>query len=460
MFKNKKITIGLILISSIALIIGAVFLKPFGNTHAQKDVYYCPMHPTYTSDRPGTCPICNMTLVKKEISPSMSEARQVDKHLKDICIMHHCHKGHDGKPCPMMVLAKKGEKVTCPICGTHIAGVDPAQKEKKILFWTDPMIPGYKAQGPGKSPMGMDLVPVYEEDTASSQETVTSVDGYVPVLVAPQKRQLIGIKTAVAAKRQMVKTIRSVGTVAHDPELYQAQTEYLQALRGFEQASESNMPEIAQQAERLLEASKIRLRHMGLNEEMIAELGKEKEADHSLLFSGSGQIVWVYAQIYEYEIPYVKVGQTVKAIVPSLGDKVFEGAVRAIDPMVDQTTRTTRVRIQVQDPEGLLKPETYLNVNTDVQLGETLAVSQEAVFDTGTRKIVFVDQGEGLFVPKEVKIGMLAGGYYEVKEGLSEGEKIVVSGNFLIDSESRLKSAMDTTQSEKSEGQGGPSHGQ
>src|SRR3989338_4633446 len=188
MLKNKKITIGLIFISSIALIIAAVFLKPFGNTHAQKDVYYCPMHPTYTSDRPGTCPICNMTLVKKEINPSMSETQQVDQHLKDICVMHHCPKGHDGKPCPMMVLARKGEKVACPICCTHIAGADPAQKEKKILFWTDPMIPGYKAQGPGKSPMGMDLIPVYEEDTASSQETATSVDGYVPVLVAPQKR--------------------------------------------------------------------------------------------------------------------------------------------------------------------------------------------------------------------------------------------------------------------------------
>ena len=80
----------------------------------------------------------------------MPEAQQVDKHLRDICIMHNCHKGHDGKPCPMMVLAKEGEKVTCPICGTHVAGVAGGKQEKKILFWTDPMIPGYKADKPGE----------------------------------------------------------------------------------------------------------------------------------------------------------------------------------------------------------------------------------------------------------------------------------------------------------------------
>src|SRR3989338_11519372 len=166
-----------ILIFFIILAVGFAGYKFFSVlTHRQHErgekIYYCPMHPTYTSDRPGTCPICNMNLVKKEITPEMPEAQQVDKHLRDICIMHNCHKSHDGKPCPMMVLAKEGEKVTCPICGTHVAGIPGGEKEKKILFWTDPMIPGYKADKPGKSPMGMDLIPVYEEETvAQSAQT-------------------------------------------------------------------------------------------------------------------------------------------------------------------------------------------------------------------------------------------------------------------------------------------------
>lgn len=425
-----------------------------GGVVRARDVYYCPMHPAYTSDRPGDCPICNMSLVKKEITPEMPEARQIDQHLRDICIMHNCHKSHDGKPCPMMVLAKEGETVTCPICGTHVAGVPGGKKEKKILFWTDPMIPGYKADKPGKSPMGMDLVPVYEEETVA--QSAQTPQGYAQIMLSPQKQQLIGIKTATAGKRKLIKTIRTVGTIAHDPELYQAQTEYIQAIQAFERAEGSGIPEIADQSRRLVESTRIRLRHMGLNDNLISEIAAWKEAERSLLFTTPGEPVWVYAPVYEYELPLIRVGQEIRAEVPSVSNETFHGTIRAVDSMVDQATRTTRVRAQLKDPEGRLKPDMYVNVSLDVDLGETPAIPEEAVFDTGTKKIVFVDKGQGVFEPRDITVGARAEGYYELKSGIQEGEVVVTSGNFLIDSESRLKAALEGM----SEPGGGHQHGQ
>ena len=424
------------------LIVGAAVIidGKQGKSAHEQSVYYCPMHPTYTSDKPGDCPICNMKLVKKE-----------GQKKKDICYLHNCPHARDGKPCPMLVVSKEGEKVICPICGSHVAGEAATQakaqpKEKKILFWTDPMIPGYKADKPGKSPMGMDLVPVYEEERPAAgglEKAAQTPEGYAPVLITAQKQQFIGIKTAVVERRKMTKTIRTVGTIAHDPELYQAQTEYIQAIQAFERAGQSNIPEIVDQAQRLVESTRIRLRHMGLSDELVSEIAAWKEAEHSLLFAHPGEPVWMYAQIYEYELPLTHVGQEVKVDVPSLPGRIFQGTIRAIDQMVDPTTRTTRIRARLQDPDGQLKPDMYVNVSIDVDLGETVGIPQEAVFDTGTKKIVFVDKGQGLLEPRDVTLGPKADGYYELKSGVKEGEVVVTSGNFLIDSESRLKAALE-----------------
>jgi rubrerythrin len=125
-------------------------------TGQAKAVYYCPMHPSYTSERPGDCPICNMRLVKKEApaterggSATQGGGSSQQQSAKDICYLHNCPMVHQGKPCPMLVVAKEGEKITCPICGTHVAEAATRPKEKQVLYWTDPMIPGYKADKPG-----------------------------------------------------------------------------------------------------------------------------------------------------------------------------------------------------------------------------------------------------------------------------------------------------------------------
>ena len=435
---------------------------PPSTHHLAPSTYYCPMHPSYTSARPGNCPICNMQLVKKESESANAPTRQ-RANANNICYLHNCAKFHNGKPCPMTVVAKPGEKVTCPICGTHIPEAEPAPASKKILYWTDPMIPGYQAAGPGKSPMGMDLVPVYTEESGTDLNAVANApDGYAPILLTPQKQQLIGVRTAVAARRHLTKTIRAVGTIAHDPELYQAEAEYIQAIQALATAKQGAAPEVIEQAQRLADSTRIRLKHLGLSDDLVQEIATRTEPEGSLLYAHQGGPVWMYAQIYEYELPLVQLGQRVLVEVPNLPGETFEGAIRAIDQLVDPATRTTRIRARIDDPQGRLKPDMYINASIAAELGEALVVPTEAVFATGTKNIVFVDKGQGLFEPRNVTAGVAADGETEIKSGVSEGEPVVTSGNFLIDSESRLKAALNgITQAPAASAEGGEhQHGQ
>lgn len=403
--------------------------------------YYCPMHPTYTSDRPGDCPICNMKLVKREpATVPAPAAAQVSKQFESICYLHNCPKLHEGRPCPMTVVAKPGEKVTCPICGTHVAEAATV-KDRKILYWTDPMIPGYRSQQPGKSPMGMELVPVYEEEGAAGT-VATSLDGYAPVLLSPQKQQFIGVTTAPVTRRRLTKTIRTVGRIAYDPQLYQAEQEYLQALDTLMQASTAEAPEVRVQAERLVNAARTRLRLLGLSDELINEMTAWEGPDRRLLGTDLSGEVWLYASVYEFELPLVQAGQTVEVEVATIPGKRLTGIVRAIDPVLDPSTRAARVRAVLADPDRVLKPEMFVNAVLAIPVGEVLAVPEAALIHTGTAHLVFVDKGQGLLEPRKLVLGVTAEGYTEVKAGVAEGEPVVTSGNFLIDSESRLKAAL------------------
>jgi membrane fusion protein, copper/silver efflux system len=371
---------------------------------------------------------------------------------QDICYLHNCPKMHDGQPCPMLVVATDGEAVTCPVCSTHIA--EGAQRPPKaILYWTAPMLPGFKSDKPGKSPMGMDLVPVYEEiDGVASRGPVPT--GYAPILVTPQKQQLLGVKVSLVQQRVITKTIRTVGTVAHDPALYQAQAEYLHALNGLRRLPDNVNVESRTQAERLVELSSLNLHHMGWNDALITELGTQGVPERSLLIGQAGGRVWIYAPIYEYEVPFVDVGAAVSVELQSGQHDQIAGRILAIDPMVDAATRTVRVRIALEDTDGRLKPDMYVNISLASSLGTVVAIPDSAVFDTGTQTLVFIDRGQGIFEPRTVRVGAKAEGYYVVLDGVQAGERVVTNGNFLLDSESRLKGAMESM------GAGGHQHGQ
>ncbi len=437
----------LLMVAGLALLVagGMVLAMRSGmftvSHRTQQATYYCPMHPTYTSDRPGDCPICQMRLVKRDAATAPSSSQNT-RTAKDVCYLHTCPMVHAGQPCPMLVVAKSGESVTCPICKQHITEGN-ASTPRRILYWTDPMIPGYKSNAPGKSPMGMDLVPVYETAESSAMGTGMGPVGYAPVLLTPQKQQLIGVTTAPAQTRTLTKTIRAAGRIAYDPALYQAEAEYLQALGAFLHAQTAQQPEMRTQAEQLVQASRTRLQVLGLSPDLIQEMTGWSGPDQRLLLTNPDGEVWVYASIYEFELPLVQVGQTLMVTAPSLQGESFQGAIRAIDPVLDPATRTARVRAVLADVSKRLKPEMFVDVAIGVMTGDVLAVPEGAIFNTGTKQILFVDKGEGLFEPRDVVLGLKAEGFAEVKQGVTEGERVVTSGNFLIDSESRLKAALE-----------------
>jgi membrane fusion protein, copper/silver efflux system len=142
-------------------------------------------------------------------------------------------------------------------------------------------------------------------------------------------------------------------------------------------------------------------------------------------------------------MPFVREGDIVEVDLPAISDKKFQGIVRSLDSVVDPVTRSIRVRAQLENPDGVLKPEMYVNAALKADLGEQLAVPEEAVFATGEKNIVFVVRENNVFDPREVVLGAKADHFYQVKSGLMEGEQVVTSGNFLIDSESRLRSALE-----------------
>ncbi|MGA2914425.1 MAG: efflux RND transporter periplasmic adaptor subunit [Sedimentisphaerales bacterium] len=376
--KIKKIAIAAALI----IIAGIVIMRPFGRPPAggAKDLYYCPMHPNFTSDKPGDCAICGMSLVKRQTKNQPSTGQTAEK----------------GK--------------------------------KKILYYRNPMNPSVTSPVPMKDEMGMDYVPVYE---GQQQETAGAVN------INPQKQQLIGVKKEKIVKRRLTGQISTVGIVAFDPDLYVAQEEYLQTIQAGNLTKEPSNP--------FLKAARRKLLLLGMGKKDIEELEKQGKPQQDLYLPEDGN-VWVYITIYEYEIDLVKENQPVQIETSAYPGRIFEGNIISVAPILDKTVRTLKVRALVKDPESKLKPEMYVDVKILYDLGEKLAVPEQAVMDSGTKKIVYITEQDGYFKPAQVILGPKAQGYYEVLDGLSENQTVVTSGNFLIDSESKLNAVLTQIQ--------------
>ncbi|MDP2942705.1 MAG: efflux RND transporter periplasmic adaptor subunit [Candidatus Omnitrophota bacterium] len=384
--KKKKIIIVILLAILALFFTGLIFSRgcrvfkhstQSGSQNLAKEIYFCPMHPDFTSDKPGSCAICGMDLVKKE--------------------------SQDRKP-------KAGKN--------------------KILYYRNPMDPEATSPVPMKDSMGMDYVPVYEEESGGEA---------TGVYIAPEKQQLIGVTKEKVGKRRLTHQIVTVGEIAYDPDLYVAQEEYVQALKIATATKNSVLTSVAEQSNSLLKASGKKLLLLGMSKAQIEELAERGTAQENLYLPTDSDSIWVYMTIYEYEIGLISEGIPVEIDVVAFPGEMFKGKIAAITPVLNAQTRAIKVRAEIGNPEHKLKPQMFVNARINIDLGEKLAVPETAVIDTGMRKIVYVVKQDDTFEQRDVTLGQKALGYFEVLEGLKEGDIAVTSGNFLVDSESKLK---------------------
>jgi len=428
--------------------------------------YHCPMHPTYVSNQPGDCPICGMTLVPiggKADTEAMTDSVQMDK-------MNEYEKaGPKVYTCPMHPEVISDKPGKCPKCG-------------------------------------MDLVPSEEISSEGQMGDMgkAPVPGLVPVTIEPERLQLIGVRTAKVERRSPDGKINIVGFVAPDEtrignvhfrvtgwvsdlfvdktgqfvkagqplmsiysqELYQAKQDYVASINANTNLDSSSNKSVNSQ---IAGGARERLKLLGLTEADITDLEKSDLSSPQMTirspFSGyvleksvlPGQLVspdqnlftiadlsrvWVWGDVYEQDIQDIHVGQNAKMRSASYPADAFEGKIEFIFPSVSEKTRTMRVRLSFPNASLKLLPGMYVEVEVQRDAEEVLVAPVEAILDGGDRQYAFVVHSKIHFEPRLVTVGKSSDDWIEILGGLEEGEEVVTSANFLIDSESRLKSAI------------------
>ncbi|OFZ20692.1 MAG: hypothetical protein A2X94_08525 [Bdellovibrionales bacterium GWB1_55_8] len=307
-----------------------------------------------------------------------------------------------------------------------------------------PMHPQIRQDRPGSCPIcGMDLVKTNQansgEADADTHAEHRMPEGHAPFKLSETRRQMIGVKFGHVERKPLFQQIDAAGRVAYDPELYTAQNEYREAIRQLERTRQSPIEEVKHSAERMVESAKLRLKILGLSDKQIAALGSDGDSGTNLLVPKPGENVWIYAEVFEMDLPFVKTGMEVTVTGGNLGAAKLSGKVAAVDRVLNPVTRTTKVRIQLANAAARLRPESFVNVTIHAPVGEQIAVPFDAILDTGKESWVFVLDETGLFQPRLVTIKFQAGDEVAIASGLEGGEAIVTSANFMIDSESRLK---------------------
>ena len=380
-----------------------------------------------------------------------------------------------------------------------------APAERKPLYWVDPMHPWYKSDKPGIAPdCGMKLVPVYAGQqlpnraaadavqvspekqqligvrygTAEYEDATDTIRAAARVTV--DETRIVKVQTRLEGwidrvfadfTGQYVKKGDALATV-YSPDALATEQEFLLALRAQHTMHAGAMPEIAEGSDNLVAAARRRLELWDISGPQIDEVARtRKPIEYLTLYApASGYIternafpnqhvtsdtvlytlaglstVWVLADVYEYEGAGVRLGQPATLTLDYLPGRVFHGRVSYILPGVDPASRTLRARIEVSNPGDLLKPDMYGQVEIRTGGARRLMVPESAVLDSGNRQVVYVDRGNGVLEPRPVRVGERADGRAEILEGLRAGERIVTSGNFLLDSESQLKAASGGT---------------
>lgn len=375
-------------------------------------------------------------------------------------------------------------------------GAKPAEKERKLLYYRNPMGQPDTSPTPKKDSMGMDYIAVYEGEEETKNQV--SLDA--------GKMQKLGVRTEPAALRELSRAVRIAGRVevderrvftvapkfegwidklyvnatgqavsrgqtlfdAYSPELVSAQKEYAIAARGLESLKDAGQ-EAKTGIRDLAESSLMRLKNWDVSSDEIARLRAGGEAKRTLSFGSPAtgivtekkaiqgsrfmpgdvlyQIadlssVWVLADVPEQDLALVRMGQSAKVNINAYPGREFAARISFVYPTVNVQTRTTQVRLELANPGALLKPAMYAGVELSTGKSKVLSIPNSAVLTTGRGQVVLVEMSAGRFEPRAVILGLQGDDYVEVKQGLVAGETVVVSANFLIDSESNLKAAL------------------
>ncbi len=466
-------------------------------------LYQCPMHPTVTADHPGDCPICGMRLVPLAGAPGVGPAPAGESKAKA-----------SPKPlyqCPMHPAITADHPGDCPICGMKLVPVanDAAAKadappsgDRKVAFYRSPMDPKVTSPTPKKDEMGMDYLPVYEDELKPG---AAPVPGLATVTIDPARQQLIGLHTAAVTRGEVGATWRTVGRVQVDPRrvrkinvkvegyverafvdfagqsvkrgeplfsmyspnLLAAQNEYLLALQTREALEKAGG--LSANGDALVSSARRKLELWDVPADEIARLEKTRLASKALTFHSpiSGVVtvknlvegarlspgdapyeitdlgsVWVMADAYESDLSKVRVGMPATLTLKAYPDRKFIGEVAFLEPLLDPKTRTLKVHLHFANPQGELKPEMFGEVVLHGKERQGLQIPADAVVRSGEKDVVFLALPEGKFQPHEVSLGAKSGDQVEVSSGLQEGERVVTRANFLVDSESQLRASL------------------
>jgi RND family efflux transporter MFP subunit len=440
---------------------------PAGKKASNVDYWTCTMHPSVHSKDPGKCPICSMDLVpvmkKGGAEAKVSASSPKPEGMKDMQGMKASEegakrggemKGMSGMP--GMPGMKEGAENKAPQTSEFVV---PVERQQQI---------GVRYAKVERKPLRHTIrsVGMIVPDKGRNWQFVSRVDGYVQKLNVTSPGEIVEKDAPLLA--------------IYSPDLLTSEREFVELLRMRDEAKTKDARETPR---RLIESAKRRLQLWNVTSEQVAELERTRKASETLTllspFRGIVQsvpveqgksvkmgdmlvevadlsLVWMWAEFYENELSMLQVGQKLAITAKSYPGQNFDGTIALIDPFINETKRTAKVRIDIPNADFKLRPGMYVNAELAMDMGEALTVPVSAIMPTGERNVVFIDKGEGKLEPRIVQLGAKYGDIYEVQSGLQEGERVVSSANFLIDAESKVQGALrDFGEGDKATGRPG-----